>query len=99
MQTHVLKLPIWDRSFFHIFLTIKSLNEVETEPVLSVLAGKDKHIVLSKTNFERENDVTCITARQYGYRIEQIGTSQNPKNGIAISDQQIEVVFIPLSGF
>jgi 5-formyltetrahydrofolate cyclo-ligase len=46
----VLKLPIWDCSFFHVFLTIKSLNEVETEPILSILSGKDKHIVLSKKN-------------------------------------------------
>ena len=36
----VLKLPIWKHSFFHVFLTIESLKEVLTEPIISILSGK-----------------------------------------------------------
>ncbi len=98
IANHVLKLPIWDRSFFHIFLTIKSLNEVETEPVLSVLAGKDKHIVLSKTNFEAKTMSHVLLQDNTGIELNRWNIPE-PKNGIAISDQQIEVVFIPLMAF
>ena len=94
----VLKLPIWDCSFFHVFLTIKSLNEVETEPILSILSGKDKHIVLSKTDFESKSmshvllqDNTIIKPNSWNI--------PEPENGIPISEQQIEVVFIPLMAF
>ena len=38
----VIKLPIWDHSFYHVFLSIKSLKEVNTEPILAILSGKDK---------------------------------------------------------
>ena len=48
----VLKLPIWEYSFFHVFLTIHTLKEVFTEPILSILSGKDKNIIVSKTEFE-----------------------------------------------
>ena len=48
----VLKLPIWEHSFFHVFLTIESLKEVLTEPIISILSGKDKHIVVSKSDFK-----------------------------------------------
>ena len=94
----VLKLPIWDRSFFHVFLTINSLKEVETEPILSILSGKDKHIVISKTDFEAKTmshvllqDNTIIKPNSWNI--------PEPENGIPIGDQQIEVVFIPLMAF
>ena len=51
----VLKLPIWKHSFFHVFLTIESLKEVLTEPIISILSGKDKHIVVSKSDFKTQS--------------------------------------------
>ena len=43
IANQALKLPIWNASFFHIFLTIKHLKEIETEPLISILFGKDKN--------------------------------------------------------
>ena len=48
----IINLPIWEYSFYHTFLSIKSLKEVNTEPLLAILLGKDKNIIVSKTNFE-----------------------------------------------
>ena len=98
IANHVLKLPIWDRSLFHIFLTVKSLNEVETEPILSVLAGKDKHIVLSKTDFEAKTMSHVLLQDNTSIELNRWNIPE-PKNGIPISNQQIEVVFIPLMAF
>ena len=50
----VIKLPIWDHSFYHVFLSIKPLKEVNTEPLLAILTGKDKNIIVSKTDFETQ---------------------------------------------
>jgi len=94
----VLELPIWNHSFFHIFLTIDNLKEVDTAPILSILSGKDKHIVLSKSNFETRTlshvllqDNTRITLNSWNI--------PEPENGIAISTAQIDVVFVPLIAF
>jgi 5-formyltetrahydrofolate cyclo-ligase len=94
----VLKLPIWEHSFFHIFLTIESLNEVLTEPIMSILSGKDKHIVVSKSDFETQTmshvllqDNTILKPNSWNI--------PEPENGVSISDKQIEVVFIPLVAF
>ena len=94
----VLELPIWRHSFFHVFLTIESLKEVLTEPILSILSGKDKHIVVSKSDFETRTmshvllqDNTILKPNSWNI--------PEPENGIPISNEQIEVVFIPLVAF
>ena len=44
----LLKVPIWDKDFYHIFLTSKKNNEIETKFILSMLAKKDKKVVVPK---------------------------------------------------
>lgn len=93
-----LQLPIWKHSFFHIFLTIDSLKEIATEPLLSILSGKDKHIVVSKSNFETRTLSHILLQDNTLLKINSWNIPE-PENGIAISTEQIEVVFIPLLAF
>jgi 5-formyltetrahydrofolate cyclo-ligase len=93
-----LQLPIWKHSFFHIFLTIDSLKEIATEPLLSILSGKDKHIVVSKSNFETRALSHILLQDNTLLKINSWNIPE-PENGIAISTEQIEVVFIPLLAF
>ena len=51
IANNLLKLDVWDKTYFHLFLTIEELKEVATEFVLQILAGKDKEIVISKSDF------------------------------------------------
>lgn len=48
----ILTLPIWEKSYFHIFLPIIEHKEVNTEFILHLLSGKDKEIIISKSDFE-----------------------------------------------
>ena len=52
IANQLLKLNIWDKSFYHIFLTIEEQQEVNTEYILNILSGKDKNIVISRSNFD-----------------------------------------------
>ena len=52
IANQLLKISIWDKTYYHLFLTISELLEVETEYILQILAGKDKEIVVSKCLFE-----------------------------------------------
>jgi len=52
IANRLLKLPIWEKRYYHLFLTIAEQKEIDTEFILNILAGKDKDIILSKSNFE-----------------------------------------------
>ncbi|MBD0823526.1 5-formyltetrahydrofolate cyclo-ligase [Aestuariibaculum marinum] len=98
IANRLLKLPIWDYSFYHIFLAIRESKEVDTDFILNILSGKDKHIVISKSNFktmEMTNylltDSTLIKKNNYNI--------PEPVDGIEIADNKIDVVFIPLLAF
>ena len=52
IANQLLQLDIWDFSMYHIFLTIEEQKEVNTDYILNILSGKDKNIIISKSNFE-----------------------------------------------
>ena len=98
ISNQLLKLPIWDNSFYHIFLAIEEQKEVNTDYVLNILSGKDKNILISKSDFETGNmthflltDSTLIKKNDYNI--------PEPIDGIEISNDKIEVVFVPLLAF
>ena len=43
-----LQLPVWDRSNFHLFLSIETKAEVDTTPLLTLLQGRDKILLYPK---------------------------------------------------
>ena len=47
IANQLIRLDIWQHSFYHLFFVYISQKEVNTEYILQVLAGKDKNIVLS----------------------------------------------------
>jgi len=98
IANRILALPIWEKNYFHVFLPIAEMNEVNTEFILHVLSGKDKHILLSKSDFDtREmthfllSDNTKIIKNSYGI--------PEPADGIEISVDKVEVVFVPLLAY
>ena len=98
ISNQVLKLPIWNYNFFHIFLAIEDQNEINTDFILNILSGKDKNILISKSDFETYEmthylltDNTTIKKNKYNI--------PEPIDGIEVLDKKIEVVFIPLLAF
>ncbi|EDP71146.1 5-formyltetrahydrofolate cyclo-ligase [Flavobacteriales bacterium ALC-1] len=98
IANQLLKLDIWDKSFYHIFLTIEEQKEINTDYILNILAGKDKNIIISKSNFEDYSmshylltDSTTIKKNNYNI--------PEPVDGIEIKSSQINVVFVPLLAF
>lgn len=98
IANQLLKLPIWEVSFYHIFLSIEEQKEVNTDYILNILSGKDKNIVISKSDFKTNTlkhflltDNTVIKKNHYNI--------PEPVDGIEISNDKIDVVFIPLLAF
>lgn len=91
----VLQLPIWEKTYFHIFLPITEHKEVNTEYILHLLSGKDKEIIISKSDFKTREmthflltDNTKIKKNEYNI--------PEPVDGIEVPCKKIEVVFVPL---
>ncbi|MGO4771473.1 5-formyltetrahydrofolate cyclo-ligase [Flavobacterium sp. W22_SRS_FK3] len=98
ITNQLIQLPIWDKTYYHVFLPIVELKEVDTEFVLHLLSGKDKEIVVSKSDFETRimthfllTDNTKIKKNEYNI--------PEPVNGLVVPSQTIEVVFVPLLAF
>lgn len=94
----LLQLPIWDKTYFHVFLPITENREVNTEYILHLLSGKDKEIVISKSDFDSRKmthflltDNTKIKKNEYNI--------PEPVDGIEVPNHKIEVAFIPLLAF
>ncbi len=94
----LLELPIWEKRYFHVFLPIEEQREVDTELILHLLSGKDKEIIISKTDFQTLKmthflltDNTKIKKNEYNI--------PEPVDGIEVPSKKIEVVLIPLLAF
>lgn len=98
IANRLLLLPIWEKTYFHVFLPIAEQKEVDTELILHLLSGKDKEIIVSKSDFETRNmthflltDNTKIKKNEYNI--------PEPVDGIEVPSNKIEVVFVPLLAF
>jgi 5-formyltetrahydrofolate cyclo-ligase len=98
VANNVLNMDIWQYNYYHVFLPIIENNEVNTEFILHLLQGKDKEIIISKTDFETLEmthflltDNTKIKKNNYNI--------PEPIDGIEVPIDKIDVVFVPLLAF
>ncbi len=98
IANQLLRMDIWDKLYYHLFLTIEEQKEINTEYILQILAGKDKEIVISKCNFESLSmrhflltDNTKIKKNSYNV--------PEPVDGLEVPDAKIDVVFVPLLAY
>lgn len=94
----LLELAIWDKSFYHIFLTIEEQQEVNTDFILNILSGKDKNIIVSKSDFNAGTMTNYLLTDATVIKKNALNIPE-PVDGIQIPNNQIEVVFIPLLAF
>ncbi len=94
----LLELPsIWLFNYYHIFLPIIEKKEIDTSYILSILQGKDKNVLLPKINSNNIlinyllTDNTTIKKNKWNI--------PEPIDGIEVSADKIEVIFIPLLAF
>lgn len=98
IANQLLKLDIWEQTYYHLFLSILSQKEIDTEQILHILFARSKEVVVSKSNFEEHTlshflltDNTTLEVNKYGI--------PEPTNGLPVPEQMIDVVFVPLLAF
>lgn len=97
IANRLLELPIWSKSYYHLFLSSAKHHEVNTQAVLTLLYAKDKQVVVPKMEDEQRlghyllTDATPIKENSLGI--------PEPQKGLAIDPKHIDVVFVPLLAF
>jgi 5-formyltetrahydrofolate cyclo-ligase len=94
----LLSLPVWEHDYFHIFLAIVAHCEVNTEYILHLLSGKDKNIVISKSDFETREMIHFLLTDNTKIRKNDYGIPE-PVGGLEVPANKIDVVFVPLLAF
>lgn len=98
IANQALKLPIWDKTYYHIFLPISHKKEVNTEYIMHILQGKDKSIVISKADFQTGEMDHYLLQENTILKMSKYGILE-PEAGIEIPPENIDVVFVPLLAF
>lgn len=97
IANQALKMPIWDKLYYHIFLSISEKKEINTEYLLHILQGKDKNVCVPvmKENNELHHILLQDNTR---IKIGNFGVPE-PVDGVTIPTENIEVVFVPLLAY
>ncbi len=98
ISNQTLKLPIWDGTYYHVFLTIPEKKEVHTEYLLHILQGRDKSIVVPKTNFSTNELQHFLLQEHTPIAISDYGIPE-PVEGLQVPVKQLDVIFVPLLTF
>jgi len=94
----LLKLDIWHKTYFHIFLAMENQKEVHTDFILNILAGKDKEVIVSRADFESCSMVHYLLTDNTKLVLSSYGIPE-PVEGIEVPSYKMDVVFVPLLAF
>ncbi len=98
IANRLLSLDVWEAIYFHLFLTIEEQKEIETEFILQILAGKDKEIVVAKSNFETLEMTNYLLTDNTKFQKNDYNIYE-PVDGIEVPTTKIDVVFVPLLAY
>ncbi|WP_438962274.1 5-formyltetrahydrofolate cyclo-ligase [Nonlabens sp.] len=96
IANQLLSLDIWDHNMYHLFLSIEQQKEVQTDFILHILQGKDKNVIVSRSNFEDYSMKHYLLTDNTVLKTNKWGIPEPSDNGILISEDLLDVVFIPL---
>lgn len=98
IANRLLSIDIWDKTYFHLFLTIEEQKEIDTEFILQILAGKDKEIVVSKSDLTTLKMTHYLLTDNTRFKKNDYNIPE-PIDGIEVPVSKIDVVFVPLLAF
>jgi 5-formyltetrahydrofolate cyclo-ligase len=98
IANRILLLDIWNKTYFHLFLPIETQKEINTEYLLQILAGKDKEIIISKSDFETRKMTHFLLTDNTKIRKNKYDIPE-PVDGIEVPSNKIDVVFVPLLAY
>ena len=93
---NLIELSIWDKEIYHIYLSIESKHEVDTNDIISFILNKNKRVIVPKIlnknliHFEIDQ-YTKFTTNKLGIR--------EPISKVSFNTSLIEIIIVPLLVF
>lgn len=94
----LLKLPLWDKTYYHLFLNIQDKKEVDTSYLLHILQGRDKSIAVPKVNSKTGQLQSILLQENTSIKIASYGIPE-PVDGVELAPGLMDVVFVPLLAY
>ncbi len=98
IANQALKLPIWEGTYYHLFLPIESQKEVNTEYIMHILQGKDKSTVVSKSEFKTGELKHFLLQENTVIKLSKYNIPE-PVDGIEVPAEKLDVIFVPLLAY
>jgi len=98
IANQLLHLDIWDKTYYHLFLTMENQKEVHTDVIQHILFGRDKEVVIARSDFESCNMVHYLLTDNTKLAVSAYGIPE-PVDGLEVPPTKIDVVFVPLLAF
>lgn len=98
IANQLLQLHIWDQKYYHLYFSIERLFEIQTEAIFQILMGKDKEIVISKSDFKTSTMQHFLLTDNTKIKINSWGIPE-PENGLMVPVEMIDVVFVPVLAY
>ena len=98
IANQLLKTEVWEKTYYHLFLSIEEQKEIDTEHILHILFARNKEVVVSKSNFENNTLSHFLLTENTKLQVNKYGIPE-PMNGLPVPENMIDVVFIPLLAF
>ncbi|NNJ88444.1 MAG: 5-formyltetrahydrofolate cyclo-ligase [Eudoraea sp.] len=97
IANNLLALPIWDYTYYHIFLHSTSKKELNTSLIITLLQGKDKEIVVPR--MAKENTLQHFLLTDNTLLKPNSWDIPEPVDGIEVMPAKLDVIFVPLLTF
>ncbi|WP_299884640.1 5-formyltetrahydrofolate cyclo-ligase [uncultured Lacinutrix sp.] len=98
IANQLLQVDIWNFNFYHLFLSIEKQKEINTDYILNILSGKDKNIVIPKSDFTTFTLQNFLLTDSVKIKLNEYNIPE-PVDGIPIEDSKIDIVFVPLLAY
>ncbi len=93
---NLIELSIWDKDIYHVYLSVESKNEVDTDAIISFILNKNKRVIVPKIanknlmHFEIDQKTKFIT-NKLGIR--------EPISKVSFDTSLIQAIVVPLLVF
>ena len=96
IYNNLIKLKIWDKDFFHIYLSNDSKKEVSTNKIVSLLIEANKKVIVPKVYNDQLIHFEIDLATEF--TINELGIRE-PITKIEFDKSLIEIIIVPLLVF
>lgn len=97
IANNLLSLPIWEHTYYHIFLHSTTKKELNTSLIITLLQGKDKEIVVPR--MAKGNSLEHFLLTDNTLLKPNSWDIPEPVDGIEVMPVKLDVIFVPLLAF